>query len=292
MTWDERYFGKIDGRHGTFAFLKTDDAVGKAMNAYGEWSEAEAVLFKELLLPNDVVVEAGSNIGSLTVPISKAVGAGGVVHAFEPQGIINQLLSWNLITNGCSNTAVYRSTLGQDLSFIRFPEGELQESNNYGAIGHFQNSAVRRVLCPEMSVDALELEACNFIKVDVEGYERQVLAGSLATIERTRPIVYVETLNHYAAKLDKFGHADWLYEFFKPLNYRLWHFVTPIFNPDNFFGNQANLFEGQWSFDMICVPAENGRITGIDEMEAVSKGEHSMFGADPQGWRRIGFERG
>jgi predicted methyltransferase len=47
-------------------------------------------LFLQIVKPGDIVVNAGSNIGAFTVPLAKAVGPRGHVHAFEPQKIINQ----------------------------------------------------------------------------------------------------------------------------------------------------------------------------------------------------------
>src|SRR3954453_19501792 len=90
-------------RHGTMLYSVNDIYIGRSLELYGEYVEAEARLYKRLLEPGDVgggagarwykrllergdvVVEAGANIGAFTLPIAKRIGLGGHVHAFEPQ---------------------------------------------------------------------------------------------------------------------------------------------------------------------------------------------------------------
>ena len=45
---------------------------------------------------------------------------------------------------------------------------------------------------PIVRIDDLRLDDCHFLKIDVEGMEKTVLAGAVDTIRRFRPILYVE----------------------------------------------------------------------------------------------------
>lgn len=47
---------------------------------------------------------------------------------------------------------------------------------------------------PLVSVDSLELDRVDFIKIDVEGMEVDALKGALNTIEKYKPILTVEFL--------------------------------------------------------------------------------------------------
>ena len=58
-------------RYGEMAFHRTDRWLGRSLDLYGEWSEGEAELFRKVVKPGDVVIEAGANIGALTIPLAK-----------------------------------------------------------------------------------------------------------------------------------------------------------------------------------------------------------------------------
>jgi hypothetical protein len=119
------------------------------------------------------------------------------------------------------------------------------------------------------------------VKVDVEGYEPEVIKGASDTIARCRPILFVESLNHYSASLAPDGHTQWLIETLKPLGYSLWHYITPIFHEANARDNRHNAFPGQWSFDVLCMPNERGTMRGLPNAES-----DPMYCDDPQQWQR------
>src|SRR4051794_28777728 len=108
-------------RHGTMLYSVNDIYIGRSLELYGEYVEAEARLYKRLLEPGDVVVEAGANIGAFTLPIAKRIGLGGHVHAFEPQRPIHALLRVNLALNGLGNVTAHRAGLGAAPGELRLP---------------------------------------------------------------------------------------------------------------------------------------------------------------------------
>ena len=60
-----------DCRYGTF-LCPPDTFIGRALEAYGEYSQFEADLLCSLLKPGDIVFEAGAHVGTLTVPLARA----------------------------------------------------------------------------------------------------------------------------------------------------------------------------------------------------------------------------
>lgn len=271
-------------RHGLFHILEADDTIGASMREYGEWSESEVHLYRLLLRPGDVVVEAGANIGTHTVALSRIVGASGSVHAFEPLGINHRLLCANLLANDCFNVRTYQAALGRDLAFALFPDVEGDKIANFGALGFYGSGDLPKRLCPLMTVDTLELPRVNFLKIDVEGHEREIISGAIATVRRCRPVVYLETLNHHAATLAADGHTSWVIEQLKPQGYRFWHLITPLYNAQNWHGNAHDAFPGKWSFDLVCVPQEMGELVGLPDAEV-----DRMHCSDPDQWRKIRF---
>src|SRR5262245_3941932 len=89
-----------DCRHGRLCYLLTDSYIGRSLDIYGEYSEGEIDLFRQLLRPGDVAVDVGANIGALTIGMARLVGPSGAVLAFEPQRVIFDILAQNIRLNG------------------------------------------------------------------------------------------------------------------------------------------------------------------------------------------------
>ena len=66
-------------KHGIFSYYTNDEYIGKSLSEYGEWSETEVVLLKQLVKDNENIIEIGSNIGTHTIPLAKHVLNGGLV---------------------------------------------------------------------------------------------------------------------------------------------------------------------------------------------------------------------
>ena len=77
-----------DFKYGKIIYNTRDRYIGRSLAAYGEYSQGEAELYKQLLRSGDTVIEVGANMGSLTVPLARFVGEAGRVIAFEPQRLI------------------------------------------------------------------------------------------------------------------------------------------------------------------------------------------------------------
>ena len=95
-------------RHGIFSYYENDEYIGKSLSEYGEWSEPEVILLKQLLKNNENIIEIGSNIGTHTVPLAKHVLNGGLVYAIEPQSQNYKLLSNNIKDNELKNVKILK----------------------------------------------------------------------------------------------------------------------------------------------------------------------------------------
>jgi FkbM family methyltransferase len=224
-------------------YLLNDAYIGRSLDVYGEYSEGEIDLFRQLLRPGDVAIDVGANIGALTVPLARLVQPGGAVLAFEPQQAIFDILCNNLRTNGLSNVQAFRRAVGSAVGKIRVPPLDYQRADNFGgvALGGTSGDEVQLV-----TVDSLGLPRLRLLKVDVEGMEHGVITGARATIERLKPALYVEN--------DRAEHSRALISLLFDVGYRLWWHITPLFNPQNFFGHPRDIFGEVVSFNMIGFP--------------------------------------
>ena len=99
--------GLVNAKHGNFMFYNYDEFVGTSIREYGEWSEK--LLQKILLLINksDYVIDIGSHVGLMTIPIAKKIGDKGLVCSFEPQKMIYNLQCGNLALNNIKNVEIF-----------------------------------------------------------------------------------------------------------------------------------------------------------------------------------------
>ncbi len=268
-----------EGRHGRFFYNVNDTYIGRSMHLYGEWSEAEVHLFSQIVRPGDVVLEAGSNIGTHTVPLSRLAGDTGCVHAFEPQDHIHQLLCANLISNGCTNTRVYQSAVGATDGFTDMMEADIHHPNNFGGVSLLYRDGFAMRMVPLRTIDSLKLDRLDFLKADVEGFEFEMLSGCAQTLQRCRPVVFVESVGPGGD-----GRAR-LRDYFLSQGYQCWHYITPLFNPQNFGAWPHDEFTGICSIDMLCVPDGRARVSGLEDAGQAKTAPRTL-----DEWRGARFE--
>jgi FkbM family methyltransferase len=243
-------------RHGLFMYNVNDLYIGRSLDIYGEWSEAELACLAQILKVGDVVIDVGANIGTHTVFFSKKVAPGGMVYAFEPQRGTFEFLCANLALNGLLNVIPIHAGAGDCLGEIIVPVLDPSIAQNFAGLnieGHPTGNLVKM-----LPLDALELQRCNLIKIDVEGMELKVLHGAEKTIRNCRPFLFVE--NHARE-----GSPEML-QMLSDLNYNCWWHIASYYNSDNFFQNPEKVWANAApEANMICVPKEiDLNITGFE----------------------------
>jgi FkbM family methyltransferase len=138
----------------------------------------------EIVQQRNLVYDVGANIGAYAMLFSRLVGPSGKVIAFEPSPAVAKDLRANLALNGMANVDVVESAVGAEEGTARFdPVG------GESAIGHV--SASGSVTVKILALDGIGGDP-DVIKIDVEGYESQVLLGSTKTIIRCQPLLLIE----------------------------------------------------------------------------------------------------
>lgn len=244
-------------RHGVMAYNINDLFVGRSLDCYGEYSPGETLLFAQIVTPGAVVVDAGANIGALTLPLAQAVGPRGAVVAIEPQRRVYQLLCANLALNEITHVSAICAGAGRARGRAFVPVSDYADSGNFGGIELNDKGGEPIEI---ISIDSLGLPGCQFIKIDVEGQEQAVIAGATETIARFRPVLYVEN--------DRRAQSPDLIRQLRALDYALYWHLPPLFSADNFDNNPDNVFGHIVSIDMLCLPAGDGRkIVGMRPVE-------------------------
>ena len=139
---------------------------------------------RRYLRPGDVVVDAGANIGTLTLLASTCVGKTGKVHAFEPHPQVFSYLKGNVILNGCDNVHLHDCALGNENGEITFSDQKADDFNCVLLHGSGIPVPIRKL--DDLNIDDNPVALLN---VDVEGYEKFVFEGGLDLLRRVKCIV-------------------------------------------------------------------------------------------------------
>jgi FkbM family methyltransferase len=244
-------------KHGAMIYYASDAFVGRSLDLYGEYSEFETELFRQVMSPGAIVVDAGANFGAFTLYFANAVGPMGRVYAFEPQRSLFHILCGNLALNGLANVTAVHAALGGQSGTTLVPAVDYATDGNFGGIALATGAAGERV--DVRTIDGLRLPHCRLLKIDVEGMEIEVLAGASETLARCQPFLYVE--NDRPAKSAEL--IQWLLD----RGYRLFWHLPRMFNADNYFGNPNNIFPGLVSINMFCIPGSlDLKMTGFHQI--------------------------
>jgi len=135
----------------------------------------------------DHVVEVGASLGLYALAFAGRVGASGDVRAFEPDPDSASALEANVRINGWQDrVTVIRAAVGQSSGEVRFAAGHGLESR----IETRPDARDAAITVPMVTLDeALSSRQIDVIKIDVEGFEQQVIEGARAILTdgRRRP---------------------------------------------------------------------------------------------------------
>lgn len=128
-----------------------------------------------------VVVQAGGNCGFYVKQYAELFD---VVYTFEPDPQNFFCLSQNVEN---SNVIKFQACVGDAHQLV----GITHKKANVG-VGHVNGVGI----FPTLKIDDLNLEVCDLIHLDIEGYELFAIKGAVETINRCSPIIALEWLNH------------------------------------------------------------------------------------------------
>lgn len=227
---------EVNGRWGPCKYFAKDEYVGRSMHYYGEYNPDETE--KILALASGLCLDIGANIGC----ISQALVAGGFrVEAFEPQPEVYKLLKSNVRCN------THCIALGSSEGVAEMPKVHYSERGNFGGLGCGFRSVYGSYPVPVKTLDSYEFANVGFIKIDVEGFEREVLLGGRETIRRYKPVLYIED--------DRVENRRALREMIVELGYEFEEHFPALYRTENHFGLAKNVWDKNYvSHNLICRP--------------------------------------
>ena len=164
------------------------------------WFKYETERLRDYLPKGGVVIDVGANLGFTALLFAKHVGPDGQIFAFEPSPPVYAKLLQVVEKNQLGNVQCFNLGCGME----RRRETLLVPASS-------GNATIRRTglpsleACREIDVEIDTLDhlilplttKVDFLKIDTEGFEDQVLAGAEEVVARYRPVVYIELSQEY-----------------------------------------------------------------------------------------------
>jgi FkbM family methyltransferase len=197
----------VETKIGSLLLFQNEDFISQALRKNGSWAELEssiAILMAKNTGPS-FILDIGANLGTFCIPVAKKLASQNIhVHAFEPQRIIFQQLNGNLFLNQIENCFTHNFALGSSIGIMNLPKIDYLQTKNIGAVSllseiqrktnvSYHASETEKVEIK--TLDSLDLDGqCSFIKIDVEGFESEVISGSLNFLKKQSfpPILFEE----------------------------------------------------------------------------------------------------
>jgi len=199
--------------------VNTAGSIGATVFWTGFHEFHELLFLNNFLKPEMVVVDAGANIGIVTLFAAKRVTSGKVI-AFEPVPSVYQRLKENIELNQLKNitsVAVGLSDATGTLPIYEIDSHNEGLSTLYpGDLRQLRHTEVPIVPLDE-TINAYSIQRLDLIKMDIEGGELMALRGMKKVIQHYRPVVMIE-INQKAYSSAGYTPHD-VYTFFQQLGY-------------------------------------------------------------------------
>lgn len=261
----------LSTRYGLISPYKQDDLISKALRLYGEWAQNEIDSMLMFIRPGDSVLDIGAYIGTHTLAFAKHIGPSGTVYSFEPQSEAFRSLETCKQINGLTNVTIKNLALGEGHHYQRKGSNLIHSHNDasFSLVRKGQNSSEEGARIEVVPLDALDLQSCDFLKIDVEGMEGMVLSGATNTVRKFKPTIFCET-NFIEPSIPVLSWAS-------TNDYDVFGILSNAFNANNFLMEVENMFSDSNEASLILIPRSS-----LDEYRTalIEVGARSVAGVD------------
>jgi FkbM family methyltransferase len=207
------------------------------------WIEADHSVLKRLAQGRSCVYDVGAYIGITTLIMGSEIHPLGKLVAFEPSSQASEIVRDNVALNNMSDRVmVVNAFVGsQSGRLIEFYESGPSVYNSSIPSREVGPTGLKPTLKPSITLDDFadySRTHPDFIKIDVEGAERDVLAGMTRILREDRPLIFLEL--HKLPNLDLVDHAKVIHDLVSEMNYSLHSLKTrSLLDPTTFDATQT-----------------------------------------------------
>ncbi len=195
----------ISGKRIHFFVVNKNDAIQRHHYRGCFYEIEEMGIISEFFQPGGVFLDIGTNIGNHSIFVCKYLNPAQII-AIEPNPEATAILEINVALNGL-NSLIDLSHLGIGLSDSSKKAIPVVPSLNLG--GTTMQVDEKNGTIPLIRGDDILLgHRIDFIKLDVEGMEMDVLAGLAGTISKERPLIFIEIDNTHVEAFQSWIKAN------------------------------------------------------------------------------------
>lgn len=175
--------------------IKVPDSLGLitpyVLREQEKWFEDEIGFVRQVLRPGARVIDVGANYGVYTLLMAKAVGDQGHVWAFEPAIATVRSLQNSVSLNHFKNVTVIHAALSNQIGKAHLRLDQNSELNSLVSESSTLTEEVRVTMLDRCKSE-FAFKEIEFIKLDAEGEEQNILAGGTEFLATESPLVMFE----------------------------------------------------------------------------------------------------
>jgi FkbM family methyltransferase len=169
-------------------WLQTD------LRASGRLEPRTTALFERILRPGDCFVDVGAHVGYHSLLAVRLVGASGRIFAIDPQPYNCAKILTNAELNGFANITVIAAAVDEADGFIALKNQSRQDKARLTLAGAGVNDGALTFVVPKITlrwlIESYKLRPVSLLKIDVEGFELEVLNGAGDAMRAVENIVF------------------------------------------------------------------------------------------------------
>ena len=237
-----KYLRKTDTRYiDNFYYWHNDNIIGLLLNLYGEYTESELKVLKQLIQPGFITYDIGANNGYHTVGLASVSKH---VYSFEPNEKNLYLLKLNTVDY--DNVTILDYAVSDDIGMCMIQDYDLDGSGNYGDLKVSDSGQLCKMTTIDHLVETKQILPPNVVKIDVEGHEYKVIDGMRDTIKNNLPIIMYEHM-----------HGDDLpkvYDVLTELGYEIYWFPAAYYTEDNYKKSKNDSWRYNQVINALALP--------------------------------------
>jgi FkbM family methyltransferase len=160
--------------------------------------------FQKIISENMIVIDIGANIGYYAL-LESQLASKGHIYAIEPVLKNYTLLTKNIALNQCSNISTYNFAIGNTDGFSKM---YIYDKSNWSSFTKIPGENIRDIVqVPVFTLDTF-IESHvpqnpHFIRMDVEGFEYEILMGSVKTLRTAVPLIFCIEMHPHLMSREK-----------------------------------------------------------------------------------------
>lgn len=223
--------------------------------------------FKKFIKKGDLVIDIGANVGDTTVPMALAAGKSGVTLGFDPNPYVYKILEKNASLNKeKQNIVPLLYAISEKEEEFYYISSEASFAN--GGISPTTNSIHGKFVYPDKikGVNLLafleknypdNLEKFSFIKIDTEGYDKEIIKSIPELIQKYKPTIVAESFGKSAPE-DKIE----LYSVIANHGYEIFYFEDFDINAKVIkLENSHDITRWKETINIYAVPLDTKKLT-------------------------------